>query len=38
MKPIYCTECGDEIQHGYAINPENSEVCEECYQNNLEEV
>lgn len=31
MKPVYCTKCGDEIQSGYAINPENSAICENCY-------
>jgi NMD protein affecting ribosome stability and mRNA decay len=31
MKIIYCCKCGDEIQNGYAINPENSAICETCY-------
>ena len=31
MKPIYCSKCGNEIQSGYAINPETSAICEMCY-------
>ncbi len=31
MKPIYCVKCGNEIESGYAINPEVSAICETCY-------
>lgn len=30
MKDIYCQRCGDVIQPGYAINPEESDYCQLC--------
>jgi len=37
MKEIYCSECGDPIQSGYAVNPEVSAMCEVCYKEKEEE-
>ncbi len=31
MKPIFCVKCGNEIESGYAVNPENSAICNTCY-------
>ena len=30
LKEVICKNCGDPIEQGYAVNPENSEVCENC--------
>lgn len=38
MKDIYCQECGDPIQSGYAINPENSAICETCLHEKEDEL
>ncbi len=38
MKSIFCTKCGDEIQSGYAVNPENSAICNTCYIEESEEM
>ena len=36
-KLIQCSKCGDEIENGYAINPENSAICNICYDEEAEE-
>jgi hypothetical protein len=38
MKEITCIECGDVIQSGYAVNPENSAICETCYREKVKEI
>lgn len=30
MKEVYCSNCGDPIEQGFAINPEVSTECTAC--------
>lgn len=37
MKDIYCTSCSEPIETGYAVNPENSAICNTCYDEAVRE-
>lgn len=36
MKEVICCKCGNVIEQGYAINPQNSAICESCYNEEVE--
>lgn len=36
MKDILCCKCGESIEAGYAVNPEESAICNQCYDEEME--
>ncbi len=35
MKEILCVRCGEPITSGYAVNPEVSAICVNCYEDEI---